>query len=548
MILSVPDDGRKLYPTLGPQVCRFIEENLVFGPGDLRGMPARLDDEKRGLLYRMYEVFPKGHPRGGHRRFRRCALSLPKGLAKTEMGAWIVACELHPDAPVRFNGWDKGGKLKPGRGVTDPYIPMVAYTEEQSDELAFGALKAILENSHIANDFDIGLQRIMRVKGDGKAVSVAAAPEGRDGARTTFSLMDETHWMTSARLLQSHQTMLNNLAKRRLAEPWMLEITTAPEPGSGSVAENTMEYAEAVSQGRVTDASLFYFHRQASDKYEFKADTPAEFNLNDESVARAAVIEASGAAAEWRDIDGIIGLIKDPKTDRNYWRRVWLNQKVRSARKAFDVVLYKSLKADSPVRPGDPITVGFDGSMFDDSTGLVGTHLETGYQWKIGVWECPYGVKNWKVPAEEVDACVRETFRYYTVLRMYADPPYWQTWISKWAGEFGEDRVVEWWTNRRKPMSYALESFDTGMKERKLSHDGSEALIRHIGNAYKRQLFERDEEGKALWLIEKERSDSPNKIDLAMCAVLSHEARNDAIAAGALLEHQTVPFTGVPYF
>src|ERR1051326_8674584 len=135
MILTVPDDGRKLYPTLGPQVCQFIEENLVFGPGDLRGKPAVLDVEKRAFVYRLYELFPKNHAQAGRRRFKRCALSLPKGSAKTEFAAWIAACELHPDAPVRFNGWDRNGKPKPGRPVTDPYIPLVAFTEEQSDEL-----------------------------------------------------------------------------------------------------------------------------------------------------------------------------------------------------------------------------------------------------------------------------------------------------------------------------------------------------------------------------------------------------------------------------
>ncbi len=55
MILTVPVD-RAFYPTLGAQVCDWIEEHLVFGPGDLRGQPAILDDEKRALVYRLYEV------------------------------------------------------------------------------------------------------------------------------------------------------------------------------------------------------------------------------------------------------------------------------------------------------------------------------------------------------------------------------------------------------------------------------------------------------------------------------------------------------------
>ena len=149
MILTVPQDGDKLYPTLGPLVCDWIEENLVFGPGDLRGQPAVLDDDKRALIWRMYEVYPKGHPFAGRRRFKRVGISLPKGLAKTEMAAWIAAAELHPEAPVRCVGWEYDKKAKAwvpqGGPVTDPYIPLVAYTEEQSDELAYGALKAILE-------------------------------------------------------------------------------------------------------------------------------------------------------------------------------------------------------------------------------------------------------------------------------------------------------------------------------------------------------------------------------------------------------------------
>src|SRR5690606_36300709 len=190
-VFMVPDDGDEFWPTLGPQVCDWIETFLIHGPGDLRGQPARLDDEKRGLIYRMYEVYPQGHPHAGRRRFRRVALSVRKGWAKTELAALIAAVELHPDGPVRCDGWDANGNPV-GRGVVDPYIPMVAYSEEQSDELAYHALRVILGMSALADDFDIGLERIVRVGGDGKAVSLASSPDARDGARTTFSVMDET--------------------------------------------------------------------------------------------------------------------------------------------------------------------------------------------------------------------------------------------------------------------------------------------------------------------------------------------------------------------
>jgi hypothetical protein len=136
-VLMVPPLDDVLWPTLGPQVIEFIESYLVFGPGDLRGQPARVDAEKRALICRMYEVYPQGHPQVGRRRFKRVAISLRKGSAKTELLAWIAACELHPDGPVRCDGFDANGEPV-GVGVIDPYIPMVAYTEEQgqSERLA----------------------------------------------------------------------------------------------------------------------------------------------------------------------------------------------------------------------------------------------------------------------------------------------------------------------------------------------------------------------------------------------------------------------------
>jgi hypothetical protein len=317
VILTVPQDVT-LYPTLGPQVCDFIEQNLIFGPGDLRGTPAVLDDEKRALVFRFYEVFPQGHPQAGRRRFKRCALSLPKGTAKTELAAWIAACELHAEAPVRCTGWTKGGEPI-GGPVTDPYIAMVAYTEEQSDELAYTALRVMLEEGPLKHDFDIGLDRIQRLKGGGIAQSLAGSPNARDGARTTHQHFDETHRFVLPRLKDAHKTMQANIPKRKIADAWTLETTTAFEPGVGSVAEGTMEYARAVADGSITDSTLFFFHRYASDDHDMQTAEGFE----------AAVVEASGPSAAWRDIPAIVSLWQDPTSDRAYLERVYCNRLVR---------------------------------------------------------------------------------------------------------------------------------------------------------------------------------------------------------------------------
>ena len=82
--LIVPKLDEQPWPTLGPQIAAFIEERAIFGPGSLKGQPARLDADKKAALYRLYEVYPQGHPLQGRRRFKRGSISWRKGLAKTE--------------------------------------------------------------------------------------------------------------------------------------------------------------------------------------------------------------------------------------------------------------------------------------------------------------------------------------------------------------------------------------------------------------------------------------------------------------------------------
>lgn len=522
-ILTVPAYDGAEYPTLGPLVVEWMHRNLVFGPGDLLGDPLVLSVEQQGFIYRFYELFPQAHPEAGRRRFKRCALSIAKGLAKTELAAFVAIAELASDAPVRFAGWDDDGEPL-GRPVTDPMVIMCAFSEQQSDELCFGAMRRIIQESRIEPQFRVGIAKVQRRVGNGTAVSVASSPSARDGARTTFCIQDETHHWTSQRLKKAHQVLIANLPKRPKSDPWSLEVTTAPEPGLKSVAEETMDFARAIHDGKVREPRLFYFHREASDEHD----------LDTEEGARAAAIEASGKeAAKWRDIDGVVAMWSDPTTDRRWWERVWCNKLVRSSMQAFDAKLFKELAVEeSPVKEGDLITLGFDGAIFVDATAIVATHVETGYQWTVGVWEQPFGHYDWRVPEEEVDDAVEDMFARFDVWRMYGDPPYWQSWIANWKSKFGDKTVIEWWTNRRQQMTRALENYDTAIKTSILTHDGDSRLIQHVGNAFRHDIALRDQDGRLQWLIRKERPDSPRKIDCAMASVLSWEARTDCIASG----------------
>jgi len=549
-VFCVPALDEEPWPTLGPQVCAYIEENLTFGPGDLLGLPAKLDDEKKALIYSAYEVQPaviitrrdggltvskSANPHGGRRRFLRVSWSLPKGTAKTEGAAFVVACELSPEAPVRCDGFDAYGQPV-GRPVTDPYIPLLAYTEEQSDDLAYTALRQILERSKIAHLFDIGYERILRADGTGKAVALAGAPDARDGARTTFQHKDETHRWTLERQRRTHRTTLGNLAKRPLAEPWELETTTAYVPGQRSVAEETDLYARAVAEGRIRDSRLFYFHREAAEGYD----------LSDASQLEAAIVEALGpACSKWRDIGAIAGQWQDPEADKSYLERIFLNRRIQASAQAFDMTKWAAGAAAPfgrdesgralPPAAGDKVALGFDGSVRDDSTFIVGTHLETGWQWVVGKWEKPQGPASddWEVPREEVDAVMTEAFETWDIVLLYGDPSKWESEMARWAGRWGK-KVVAWPTTLYRKMATSLKAYANAIIAGEVIHAGDAALTRHMGNAIKNTMNFVDDDGSPLYLIQKDRPGSPNKIDGAMAADLSWTARTAAVATGAL--------------
>lgn len=535
-VLVVPPLDETPYPTLGQQVCAFIENYLVFGPGDLIGQPARIDAEKRALIYRMYEVFPPEHPNAGRRRFKRVCISLQKGSAKSELAAWLAIAELDIEGPVRCDGFDANGNPV-GRSVTDPYIPLMATSEDQSEELVFGAMRAILLRSQLADRYDIGLERIVRKDGEGKALPVSSAPSGNDGMRTTFQVADETHRLILPAQKATHRTMLANIPKRKLSDAWSLDTTTTFSPGENSVAEGAMGYALAVADGRKADADLFFFHRQAC---EGDATCPLHdkpHDLTKPEGVRAAVLEAAGPQAEWKDIDGICAQFADPTADIAYLRRVWLNQPVRSHDRAFDVRRWAELaRPEYVVADGALITLGFDGARHRDSTAIVGTEVATGYQWLVGLWEKPYedevAGRQWEVSALQVDEAMAAAFKRWNVWRLYADPPYWEEMVDTWCGRYGEERVVKFQTKNWAKMAIAVRAFANAITSGELSHDGRQDFARHIGNAHKMLLNHRDDRGERLWVIQKERPDSPNKMDAAVAASLSRQARGDALAAG----------------
>jgi phage terminase large subunit-like protein len=140
-------------------------------------------------------------------------------------------------------------------------------------------------------------------------------------------------------------------------------------------------------------------------------------------------------------------------------------------------------------------------------------------------------------PRGEVNAAVAELFRRFKVVRMYCDPPFWQSEVDAWASEHGEKVVVRWATFRTRQMAEALERFRTDVYAARLSHDGCQVTSKHIENAHA------DHRPQGV-LIRKDRAVSRNKIDAAMSSALAHEAALD-VTAGNLWSEQRRGLTRV---
>lgn len=529
------------WPSLGPQICDFIEERFHYGPGTLRGQPYVVRPDFRYLIYRCYEHYPPGYTidfdgelveMHGRRHFNEVNISLPKGSAKTELMAILACVELHPDAPVRFNGYDKNGPMgmAPGRPVVSPFIPLLAPTKDQLDDLAYGAAMIIAgdadEDKMI---FDVTLDRIQLIgESESKILPVAANAGRLDGLKPTFQGIDEPHRLYEDRHRAAYKTMMNNLPKRGMDDPWQLTCTTAGDPSEPSIARDHYRNGLKMAEGLLQSPRTFFYHRGTSDE-NAKFDTMGQ--------RLRALKEASGPeAAKFRDLTVVAAKWDDETNDKTYLERVWCNRWVQSSLNAFDVDAFRDLGDPSMVIPkGALVTLGFDGAVTQDSTALVMTEVKTGIQQIVGLWERPANATSWQVPIAEVHAVVEMCFEDYNVWCMYYDPPYWSEAGSIWAEKW-EGRVIEWPTRNTNNIYYALRDYAEAISLGDLGHDGNPDLVRHIGNAGKNELNVTDDEGYRKYRLAKINRD--RKYDAAMAAVLSWQARLDAIKKGARMDDE----------
>jgi phage terminase large subunit-like protein len=504
--------------TLGWQILDWQYDNLRQPDGPDAGEPWVYTDEQLRFVLNWYAIDDQG--RFVYRRgvFRRM-----KGHGKDPLAASLAATELV--GPCRFGGWNRDGTPK-AIPHSAPWVQVAAVSKDQTRN-TMTLMSPILSVELVAaHGIDIG-KEIIYANGNARMEAVTSSPRALEGGRPSFVIANETHhWLVANEGVEMGRAIMRNLAKSRDGSARVLAITNAHNPGEGSVAETDWEAFQAIQQGRSKASGFLY------DSLEAPADT----DLRDPVSLRAGLIAARGDS-HWLDVDRLSEEVLDLATPPSMSRRFYLNQIVAAEDAWIAPVEWNACSDPLKILADqDVVTLGFDGSVRDDSTALVACRVSDGHLSLLAVEQKPDGPagEGWQVDRVAIDAAVAQAFDRFTVVGFYADPPHWQDYLDKWMSEFGDRlkvaataaRPMEWWTNRPRPMVAALDRFRDAVVARDLTHDGGSVLSQHVLNAKRRVT-------RSGIAISKENPVSSRKIDAAMAAVLAYEARADAVALGA---------------
>ena len=286
-----------------------------------------------------------------------------------------------PRGAGRCDGFKRAVALGPGRGGGPrPVFAEVAYTAEQVEDLASTRCTRSWPRALWRTTSTSGWSGSSAPAATGRPCRWRAAPDARDGARTTWQHFDETHRLHLAAAGGGPPDDAGEPPEAQDCRPVVAGNDDRFRARGGFGRRADVEFAQAVEDGSQKDSSLFFFHRQASDEHD----------LTTEDGVRAAVVEASGPAAEWSDIDGICDLWRDPTSDLAYMERVFANRLVQQTAQAFAAQLFVSLEPPGrPDRRRRPRGRRLRRSRFHDDTGLVVTEIETGLQEVVGLRATP---------------------------------------------------------------------------------------------------------------------------------------------------------------
>jgi hypothetical protein len=512
------------FPTLWV-VPDWIEHHCIVPDGFSKGARFEMYDWQLWSTVNHYRVKPTAKYGQLVTSFhsRRSQVVAPQKTGKGPWSAAVICAEAL--GPVVFAGWADGGEVydcaeygcpcgwvyeyEPGepmgRPWSTPLIQLTATAEDQTDNV-YRPLQSMARNGHLSERMRVG-ENFIRLPSEGRIDTVTSSALSRLGNPVTFVLQDESG-------LYNDTNKLRKVAEtQRRGAAGMggrtMETTNPWDPAEDSVAQRTYESQRP---------DIFKFYRIPPSNLSYK-DKRERRKIHAYVYAGSTHVDLDAIEAEAAEL-----LEKDPgQAERFYGNRIvaglgsWLDGEKWDARKH-----PKTL----PQRP--QVVLGFDGSDIDDWT-AIRAETQDGYQFTPTysggptIWNP--ADHDGQVPRLEVDAAVDELFERFDVVRMYCDPPYWETEVDAWAAKYGDKKVLRFETYRPVQMHAAAERLltDVVKADSGFTHDGCEITAAHVRNTRKAARLNNR------YVLTK--ASQAQKIDACVTSIIAHEAAGDATAA-----------------
>ncbi len=392
-----------------------------------------------------------------------------------------------------------------------PEILLAASSDRQAQRL-FEACSNFIRKNLVLRDLARirdHAGEIRREDGEGAIYRMSSDPGRLHGFNPSLVIIDELHTWTTPSLRRAYAALTTGGGAR--SAPQTFSITTAGEASQrkssilGQIIDGAVGMGEVETKGALTIARhhsagmiIFNWEAQTSDPQDtvkIKEANPASWISEEFLLKQAQNPELT--TAQFLQLHGCVWA----ETTSTYVNPIFLSQ----AQGSF-----------LPLSDGDTVVLGFDGSERRDETWLVACSLD-GRVEPLGRWQNP-GQEDWRVPRNEVHRRVKEAFDRFDVREFAFDPPGWYAEGDFWATEYGEERVVEFPTNRPARMAPACERTQTALQEGEMSFGGllGNDLAAHFGNCVTRET-------PAGLVVQKDHGDSPRKIDGAVASIIAFD-------------------------
>jgi phage terminase large subunit-like protein len=447
-------------PESGPErVIQWIEKFIRTPKGTGAREPMVLREWQRELIR---GAFAEPRP-------RLALWSLPRGQGKTTLAAALGLYAL-------FSG-EEGAR-----------VYFVAVDERQA-RLTFDAAVRMIELSEpLSKRVQMFQARIVVPRTGSQFQVLSATPANLEGLDPSLMVIDEIG------VVDRRTYEVAALASGKRESSMTLCIGTPSPDAADSVMYDLRSYALTNPQ----DHSLYF--------KEFAA--PAGCELDDED----AWALANPALGDFLHMDAMRALLP-PKTREATFRRARMGQWVVSADDVWVTPEeWAGLCTGELINEGEDVVLALDGSFSQDSTALVVCRIgEVPHLDVAGHWANP-GDSEWRVDVLAVEDAIRDACRRWRVREVTADPYRWQRSLQVLArdgipvSEFPQSAA------RMTPATLGLREAVTN---KTVTHSGNPALAEHVANA---RCIE-DHKGTRLTKVSK---NSDHRIDLAVCAVMSH--------------------------